>query len=79
MITVYTPNSTMELAEVKFNTWMFIDYNGNEYVILDYFKEKSLYQLRHGDARQMELIYIDSITKIDIEKERSRGKLEVYF
>jgi hypothetical protein len=78
MITVYTSNSTLELAEVKFNTCMFIDYNGNEYIIVDYFKEKKLYKLRHDDNEKLGLIYIDTvtkidnITKIDLEKKRAR-------
>lgn len=68
MITVHTSNRTMELAEVKFNKYLLIEYNGNEYMILDYFRQKSLYNVCHDDSDQIVFIYIDTIDKIDIEK-----------
>jgi len=72
MIKVYTSNSTIELAEVKYTKCMLLDYNGNEYIVLDYFGKKSLYKLREDDIGRVEFIYIDGIIKIDIEKERIR-------
>jgi len=70
MITVYTSNSTIELAEVKYIKCILIDTNGNEYMVFDYFGKKSLYKLGEDDSGRIEFIYIDDILKIDIEKER---------
>lgn len=72
MIKVYTSNSTIELAEVKYTKCMLIDYNGNEYIVLDYFGQKSLYELREADTGRVEFRYIDGINRIDIEIERIR-------
>lgn len=68
MITVHTSNHTMELAEVRFNKYMLIDCNGNEYIIFDHFSEKSLYKLHHADRGRIEIKYIDTIDKLDIDE-----------
>jgi hypothetical protein len=72
MITVYTPNSTIEFAEVRYNKCTLIDYNGNEHITLDYFGKKSLYKLQHDETGRIEISYFDEINKIDVEKEGRR-------
>jgi hypothetical protein len=69
MITVYTSNSTIELAEVKYIKCTLIDSNGNQYMVFDYVGKKSLYKLCEDDTGRVEFTYIDDILKIDIEKE----------
>jgi hypothetical protein len=72
MITVYTSNSTIELAEVKYIKCTLIDSNGNECMVFDYFGKKSLYKLREDDTGRIQFIYIDDIIKIDIDIEKER-------
>ncbi|MDF2904484.1 MAG: hypothetical protein K0S25_2122 [Bacillus sp. (in: firmicutes)] len=62
MITVYTSNSTIELAEVKYIKCTLIDSNGNECMVFDYF----------GKTGRIQFIYIDDIIKIDIDIEKER-------
>lgn len=71
MIKIHTSNTTIELAEVRYTRCSLIDYNGNEYIVLDYFNKKSLYKLRENDEGRIEFIYVDDILQIEAEKERT--------